>query len=349
MRRFDSKKSMVLMRAVSLSVMALFLFGCVEGVSDESRIEPKKYPTEATYQHVVNWCKPPAGKQTIGNSHGEIRLDKAGNVYVSTETKDGAIQIYAQDGTFIRSIANDYPGIHGFVIHEDAGEEYIYAAHLKGSQVLKMRLDGSVVLKIPKSSFPKDKLGKKKGRHRLKVTSVDVAPNGDIYAVDGYGKDFIHRFDKTGKHIASFGGRGEPYGLKNCHKIFIDPRFSPARLLLCDRVNLRLVHLDLEGNLLGVAARDLRRPSSAAFFGEWVAIAEISGRVSILDKAGQSLATLGTNETKGQINTNRVKPEQWQAGVFTAPHGIAFDKEGNLYITEWNKFGRIVRYDLVRN
>ncbi len=80
-----------------------------------------------------------------------------------------------------------------------------------------------------------------------------------------------------------------------------------------------------------------------------LALCQIAGRVSILDKTGQPLATLGTNETKGQINTNRVKPEQWQAGVFTAPHGIAFDKEGNLYITEWNKFGRILRYDLVRN
>ena len=338
MRRLDSRKIMILMRAVSLSIPALLLFGCVKGVSDESRVERKEYPTEAKYKLVENWCKPPAGKKTIGNSHGEIRLDKAGNVYVSTETEDGAIQVYAQDGTFVRSIANDYPGIHGFVIHEDEGEEFIYAAHLKGSQVLKMRLDGTVVLKIPKSSFPEDKLGKEKKRRkkkgkknekkkrgtRLKVTSVDVAPNGDIYAVDGYGKDFIHRFDKTGKHIASFGGRGEPYKLKNCHKIFIDPRFSPARLLLCDRVNLRLVHLDLEGNLLGEAARDLRRPSSATFFGDWVAIAEIAGRVSILDKAGKTLATLGTNETKGQINTNRVKPEQWKPGVFTAPHGIAF-------------------------
>jgi YD repeat-containing protein len=29
----------------------------------------------------------------------------------------------------------------------------------------------------------------------------------------------------------------------------------------------------------------------------------------------------------------------------TSPHGIAFDNDGNILETEWNKFGRVLRWD----
>lgn len=37
-----------------------------------------------------------------------------------------------------------------------------------------------------------------------------------------------------------------------------------------------------------------------------------------------------------EINTNQVAPEQWRTGIFTSPHGIAFDSQGRLYVSEWN-------------
>ena len=30
-------------------------------------------------------------------------------------------------------------------------------------------------------------------------------------------------------------------------------------------------------------------------------------------------------------------------GVFTAPHGLCFDAEGNLYVMDWNKTGRLTK------
>ncbi len=342
---------------------------------------------EPTYQLAPNFLTPPPGKETIGNGHGEIAVDSTGNIYVSVEgQKEGGLQVYGPDGKFLRYVPGAPGSLHGFVIKKDATGEFIYAAVLGQQKVLKMKLDGTVVLEIPKESFPadkarrvtiemtggdkisgviaedtagsisvivdgktqviaKDKIAKRQD-HNLALTNCDVAPNGDIYVVDGYGQSWIFVFDKSGKFKKVFGGPVAPYNLANTHKIFVDPRFEPARLLLCDRGNNRILHLSLEGDIIGVVAdKDLRHPSSASFHGELMCVAEIAGRISVYDKAGKMVAALGINDTAGQTNTPGVKPADWREGVVTSPHGITFDAKGNILETEWNNFGRVLRWD----
>lgn len=293
---------------------------------------------EVAYEFVPNWLTPPPGTEQIGNGHGEIAVDSAGNVYVSVEGKpEGSLQVYGPDGKFQKYIAPNAGSFHGFTINKGTDGEFIYAAVLGKNVVLKMKLDGTVVLTI--DAFPADK-------GKLRLTNVTVAGNGDIYVVDGYGKDWIFQFDKEGKLKKTFGGQGEPLKLRNCHKIFVDPRFEPARLFLCDRGNNRLIHLSLDGDLIGVIVdKDLRRPSSASFNGDLVCIAEIEGRISVWDKEGKQVASLGVNDTKGQSNTPGVKPADWREGIVTSPHGITFDAKGNILETEWNKFGRVLRWN----
>ena len=187
--------------------------------------------------------------------------------------------------------------------------------------------------------------GSAETRKGLALTSADVAPNGDIYVVDGYGTSWIFIFDSKGNFKKQFGGPVEPFKLANCHKVHIDTRFEPARLFLCDRGNKRIMHASLDGDLLGVIATDLRNPSSASFHGDYVCIAEIAGRVSVWDKEGKMVAALGTNDTPGQTNTPGVAPANWRDDVVTSPHGITFDANGNILETEWNKFGRVLRWN----
>ena len=40
-----------------------------------------------------------------------------------------------------------------------------------------------------------------------------------------------------------------------------------------------------------------------------------------------------------------VAPEAWRTGIVTSPHGITFDGKGNILETEWNQFGRVLRWD----
>ena len=297
---------------------------------------------ELSYEFVPNFITPPPGKEQIGNGHGEIRVDAAGNFYVSVQNKDAGIQVYGPDGKFIKELALPQ-SMHGFVIRKDGDEEFIFGAVLGEKRVIKAKLDGTVVMEIPTSAFPEGKAGPK----GLALTNCDVAPNGDIYVVDGYGQSWIFVFDKTGRYKTVFGGPVEPLKLANAHKIFIDNRFEPARILVCDRGNNRMLHLDLDGNLIGVVASEgLRRPSSASFHGDLMCVAEIAGRVSVWDKEGKLVADLGANNTAGQTNTPKVEPKNWVQGTVTSPHGITFDKDGNILETEWNIFGRVLRWNV---
>jgi hypothetical protein len=305
---------------------------------------------DPAWTFAANALTPPEGMQTIGNGHGEIRVDSKGDIYVSVEgQKGGGIQVYSPEGKFLRYVPNTPGGLHGFVIRQEDGVDVIYAAQVNQdkdaekaksqTRVLKLKTDGTVLLEIPKSAFPEDK-------GALKLTGLDVAPNGDIYVVDGYGKDWIFVFDKAGTYKTVFGGQGEPLKLRNTHKLFVDPRFDPPRLFLCDRGNNRMIHLALDGTLIGtIADKGLRRPSSAAFHGDLVAVAEIEGRISVWDKEGRLVAQMGINDTKGQTNTNRVEAKDWKDDVVTSPHGVTFDAKGNIYETEWNNWGRVLRWN----
>jgi hypothetical protein len=209
-------------------------------------------------------------------------------------------------------------------------------------KVIKCDLEGKVILTIPTSEFPADKIGK-----GLKLTNCDVAPNGDIYVVDGYGQSHIFVFSREGKFKAVFGGPGEPLKLANAHKIFIDRRFEPARVMICDRGHKRMLHTDLAGAFIGEIATEMRNPSSASFHGNLMCVAEIAGNVSVWDKDNKRVADLGTAPQDPKItNTPGVEPKDWQQGVVTSPHGIAFDNDGNILETEWNKWGRVLRWNL---
>jgi hypothetical protein len=79
-----------------------------------------------------------------------------------------------------------------------------------------------------------------------------------------------------------------------------------------------------------------------------LAVAELEGRVTLLDKQGTPVAFLGDNPDKGQWANFGVEAAAMKPGEFTAPHGLCFDAEGNLYVEEWNKTGRLTRLEAVK-
>jgi len=289
---------------------------------------------EWIYEVVPNWGHVP-GHNHIGSTHGGIVIDQSGKVYVSTDGPNGLI-VYNSDGSFIKTFGEKSRRYHGLNIYQENGQEYIYAAGM--NHVTKLDLDGNIILKIegaqqdPANSW-------------AKATAVAVAPNGDIFIADGYGSSVIFKYDKTGTFIKQFGLRGREEGqFITSHGLTIDARDpSNPLLMVCDRENLRLQHFDLDGNFVNVAINGLRRPCAAAIWKDYVLVAELAGRAVILDKNNQIISVLGDNPDTTQRAKFGVPPEQWQDGVFTAPHGCSFDHEGNVYIQDWNKWGRITK------
>ncbi|MSU69881.1 MAG: hypothetical protein EXS39_03715 [Opitutaceae bacterium] len=315
------------------------------------------------YRAVPDWQKLPTGYAQLGNMHGDIAVSANGEVYVSLMDSQAGLLVFAPDGTFRRKVPNAPNDFHGFVIHQEKEGEFIYGPRMEGQSIVKMTLEGRVIFEIPASAIPdqfkipKPKSTKKnalgevekdpaEGKLFVRLTGLDIAPNGDLFVTDGYASDYVHRFDRKGTYLNSFGGKQAPYGFHTLHKIAIDPRFTPARIIACDRANMRVVHLSLDGEFLGVVARDLLMPAAVAIHGDYAAIGELRGPITILDKTGRVVAKFATNPNASEVGTNKTEPVRWRPGIVNAPHGVAFNEHGDLFVSEYSLFGRVHRFNL---
>ena len=304
-----------------------------------------------TYEAVPGWGALPDGK-SIGPTHGGVLVGPDRKVYLSTDS-EMSIVVWEADGTFVKTIAPECQGFHAMDLRQEGGQTVIYGAQnnaygnaartKKGLpatpfRICKIDLDGKLLMEIPNAAT-----GEVPGGWNG-LTAVTVGPDGAVFAAMGYGSQLIHKFDASGKLLKTFGGKGAGDGQFNtCHGLAIDTRFGAPRLLVADRENRRLCHLDLDGGWIGVHATNLRRPCSCSWLGEHLAVAELEARVVILDRSGTPVAFLGDNPDRGQWANFGVAPANQRNGIFTAPHGLAFDPSGDLYVQDWNQTGRVTK------
>jgi hypothetical protein len=293
-----------------------------------------------TFDTVPGWGLRPDGQSALGPTHGGVVIDKAGNIYVSANK---GVVVFSPDGKVIQEYLGDkYSNIHDMKIRAEGDAEFIYGARNAAAEGIKFNAhSGEIVLKLP---FPAEsKLDLKK----FNPTAIDVAPNGDIILADGYASNHIFKFDKNGKYLMHFGQPGnELKQFNTCHGMVLDTRYEPPRLLICDRNHQpkgRLLHYDLDGNFIAEVITGLGMPTSAAVQGDYVSVPDLHGRVVILDKSNTIMAVLGHNADPAQRMNFNVKQENWIEGVFSGTHGSYWDKDGNLYVQDWNVSGRIIK------
>jgi hypothetical protein len=294
-----------------------------------------------TFDTVPGWGLLPSGKSALGPTHGSVVIDKAGNIYTSAQK---GVVVFSPDGTVIRSFVDpQHTQIHDMKIRDEDGTEYIYAARNDAAEGIKFNAEtGEIVLKLP---FPKDSgLPEPKAFH---PTAIAVAPNGDIFLSDGYASDHIFKFDKAGKFLKYFGSQGDKLKqFHTAHGLVLDTRYNPPRLLVCDRNHQpkgRLLHYDLDGNFIGEVVTGLGMPTSAAIHGDFVSVPDLNGRLYILDKNNTIIAVLGNNPDPAKGGNFNIPQDQWKEGIFSGTHGSYWDKDGNLYVQDWNVSGRIMK------
>lgn len=293
------------------------------------------------YESVPNWC---SLEGPLGSTHGGLVVDRDGFIYTNTDT-ERSIMVFSPEGKLVRTFAKDFVGIHHMLIVDEHAEgadkpaQFLYAVHLAGDALLKFTLEGELLwsLGTPIES------GKYDDNHSAyNPTSVAVAPNGEIYIADGYGRNWIHQFRPDRTYVRSFGGPGSADGqFQTCHGVAVDTRGPEPRLIVCDREGRRLQRFTLDGTFVDVVATDLRRPCAIAFWGDLMGVAELEGRVVLLDKTYAIVSTLGDNPDRSQWANHGVAPDAWKPGIFTAPHSMNFDRQGNIYVQDWNASGRI--------
>lgn len=293
-----------------------------------------------TFDTVPGWGLGEDGKSVLGGTHGGVVVDKAGNIYTSSSL---GVFVFSPEGKVVRRFLGDaYSNIHDIEIRDEGDAEFIYGARNVAGEGIKFHAEtGDIVLKlgIPEESG----LNLKK----WSPTAITVAPNGDIILSDGYASNHIFKFDKTGKYLMHFGVKGN--GLKEfntAHGMTLDTRYDPPRLLVCDRNHTpkgRLVHYDLDGNFIEEVVTGLGMPTSAAVQGDYVSVPDLHGRLVILDKSNTIVAVLGHNSDPATRVNYNVPQDQWKEGIFSGTHGSYWDKDGNLYVQDWNVSGRIMK------
>ena len=328
---------------------ALILLVSKRPGNDRSEVAPSPAPEAASSGWTIgpDPLKLPEGMPEMGNQHGDVAISSNGDIYVSLmQGLRSGVQVYSADGTYLRNVKNAPTDFHGFVIHKGADGEFIYGPQLNAGKIVKLSLEGEVVMTIPGDAIPKEfwQVNPKNQQSALRLTGCTVAPNGDIFVTDGYASDRVHRFNAKGEYLASFGGKAAPYNFKTLHKIAIDTRFDPPRLVGTDRANNRAVHLSLEGELIGEIATDLLMPAAAVVQGDLLAVGEIKGRVTIFDKENRVVARLGANPNPQEVGTNKIEQAQWKPGVVNAPHGVAFSPAGDLFVSEYSVHGRVLKF-----
>lgn len=297
---------------------------------------------EWTYEVVPGWGSLPAGTN-FGGTHGAIAQDKAGNIYVSTQSATGVL-VYNRDGRLIKTIANAYPEVHSMVHAVEQGEEFFYATVQKGTPTenwlfIKLKTDGTVAMKI---TAPAEAGFKTPNEWRL--TAAIPAPDGSIFIANGYGDSRIFRFDKSGNYKGSFAEKGNREGQLDCsHGLTLDVRYDQPLLMVCDRENRRLCHFDLDGKYVRTLTQHLRRPCQVSFNGDYAVISELEGRVTIIDRDNTPVAFLGDNPQKAQWAKYELDPHEISAAVFSAAHGCYIDTDSNIFVSDWNQSGRITK------
>jgi hypothetical protein len=288
------------------------------------------------YLTIPGWGAMPDGKK-IGNMHGDVALDKAGNVYASTMGEPGVIK-FDRFGRFVGKLRAGISGMHSLTTVKEGEQEFIWGSQYQKNRAVKFDLAGNIV-----ATLPNQKTGEVPGGMKG-LTEVLVGPDGDIYFFMGYGSKMIHRLKPDGTLVKSVGKHGEGVmEFKACHGAAIDHRYGQPRLLVCDRENRRLVHLSLDLEWIGRYGKGwMRRPADVDVRGDLAVVADLEGRISMMDKEGKLVATLLDNPDKKQWATNNVPAENLHDHAVSAPHGIKFGPQGQIYLQEWSKVGRVI-------
>jgi peptidylamidoglycolate lyase len=301
------------------------------------------------YRLNTKWSQLSPAQNPVKDCH-EMVQDKQGRIILLTnETKNNVI-IYDRSGKLVTSWGHEYPGAHGLSLFNENGDDVLFICDNNRHQVIKTTVDGKVLMTL---DYPKE-TGQYTKPEEYIPTETIIAPNGDIYVADGYGKDFVTQYDHKGKYIRHFGGRGEgDQYLLQAHGICIDNRNkdNPC-LIVTSRMQNAFKRFTMDGKYIETIPLPGAWVCRPVINGDYLYAAVLqshaqqgkqSGFVLILDKNYQVVSSLGGNLPE---YNNNVPGEMYQTSkVFQYPHDVCIDDEENMYVAQWNS-GQVYPYKL---
>ena len=293
------------------------------------------------YEVAEGWGKLPEGWDFGGDAAG-VGVDKDDRVYVFNRGAHPVI-IFDREGNFIGSWGEGlFTRAHGVTMGPD---DTIYLTDDGDHTVRKCTLDGKVLLTIGSPGKPTPFHS---GLPFNRCTHVALSPDGEIYVSDGYCNSKVHKYTPAGEHMFSWGESGTLEGQFNVpHNICTD---GDGIVYVADRENHRVQLFSPDGKFIsqwvnmarpcGMYLDQKEKKVYTGDLGTALSINEgapgIGPRVCIYDLGGKLLAKFGDS---GPAELGFFGEE---VGKFIAPHSVAIDSVGDIYVGEvsWAVKGR---------
>jgi sugar lactone lactonase YvrE len=307
------------MRRAAIAVVVILLGTSVlaQRPSDPALLVPEAAP-ELDYVVAPTAVTLPDG-MTMGAA-ASVAFDPKGQLFVLTRG-DKTFFEFNPDGTFVRAFGDKlFTRSHGLRIDREGN---LWATDVGGHVVVKLNREGQALLTIGTKGEAGEWNEAAGSRKLNQPNDVVIAANGDVFVAQGHtpgpgGDARVVKFDKTGKFIKSWGGKGSgPGQFQVAHGIAIDAK---GLLWVADRENQRIQVFDQDGTFVReVKYKGL--PCSIDIGRQYMYMVNgFAGQVLKLDLEGKVLAAMG-------------KPGKGP-GEFGEAHMIAVSQKDEIYVAD---------------
>jgi len=303
----------------------VILLGCAVSLWAQRPSNPALLvPQEAPLLDYVAVANPlPVPDAAAMGASSDVAFDSKGHLYVlSRGTKP--LTEFDENGKFIRAFGDGlFTRSHGIRIDKDGN---IWATDVGAHTVMKLSQQGEVLLTLG----TKGKAGEwnEAAGSQLFNEPNDIVfgANGDLFITQGHtpgagkGDPRVLKFDKNGKFIKTWGGKGtEPGKFDVAHGIAIDAK---GLLWVTDRENQRIQIFDQDGKYV----REVKYaglPCSLDIGSQYIYMVNgFAGQLLRMDLDGKVLAAVGKPGAAGS----------W--GEFGEAHFIAVSPKGEIYVAD---------------
>lgn len=307
------------MRKAAVAVVVTLLGTSVlaQRPSDPALLVPETAP-ELDYVVAPVPVTLPAGKDM--GATASVAFDKDGHLWVLSRGEQAFFE-FNNDGTYIKSFGDKiFTRSHGLRIDRQGN---LWATDVGGHIVVKMTRDGKTLLTIGTKGEAGEWNEATGSRKLNQPNDIAIADNGDVFVVQGHtpgpmGDPRVLKFDKDGKFLKSWGGKGSgPGQFQVAHGAALDAK---GLLWVADRENQRIQVFDQNGTFV----REMKYkglPCSFDIGREFVYMVNgFAGQVLKLDLNGKVLAAMG-------------KPGKGP-GEFGEAHMIAVNSKDEIYVAD---------------
>lgn len=331
------------MKLQILALAATFL-GFLGNVSHAQQETETLGQGQFRYRVVPGWGEAALAKLSIGNGHG-MAIDGQGRILFLTDDPKNNVLILSPQGELIESWTARMPGAHGLTLAVEHGQEVLFITSTALHEVRKLTMKGEELLHLP---WPQDS-GLYTKADEYKPSKVLLGDRGEFYVFDGYGKDYVHHFDATGKRLGTWGGNlGEGENQLahfGPHGGTVDRRVPEKPVILvCMSDKQEVKRFTLEGKFIDKFAMPGGNPRDAVIWGKFVFIPHLGdqwpvdknapGFLSVLDEHNRVISNIGGSAPSyGPDGTLAAMHSTTKA--FIHPHGITVDQQGNIYVAQF--------------